>query len=105
MIYHKGIKPPAAPRKPKVTPETPLPPPADTAFSEKDCYDCLIDLENWLGNSITEMVPASSRTAVKGKAKRKAQSSTKVASFGLTRSGEIVAYGVKKGWIKATSLT
>ncbi|KJA29834.1 hypothetical protein HYPSUDRAFT_60680 [Hypholoma sublateritium FD-334 SS-4] len=95
IIYSKGIKPPATPRKPKGTSQPPLPKPTEAAFSEKDCYDCLIDIESWLANAITEM----------GKARRKTQVNSKAAFSGPNRAGEVVAYGVKKGWIKSNALT
>ncbi len=83
LLYSKGIKAPAIPRKPKATSQPPLPKPAEAAFSEKDCYDCLIDIENWLGNAISEMVPATSRAASKNKARRKTQVNPKAISSGL----------------------
>lgn len=105
LIYSKGIKAPAVPRKPKATSQPPLPKPTEAAFSEKDCYDCLTDIESWLGNAIAEMVPTASRSASKNKVRRKTQVNPKPVFSGPRRAGEIVAYGVKKGWIKSTSLT
>ena len=105
LILSKGLKPPTSHRKTKGTEA--VAPPAETAFSEKDCYDCLVDIESWLGKSIAELTPAPTLKATpKGKGKRKTQALVKplVSSSGPARAGEIVAYGVKKGWIKATAL-
>ena len=105
LILSKGLKPPTSHRKTKGAEAAASP--AETAFSEKDCYDCLVDIESWLGKSIAELTPAATLKATpKGKGKRKTQALVKplVSSSGPARAGEIVAYGVKKGWIKATAL-
>jgi serine/threonine-protein kinase haspin len=63
-------------------------------------------MENWLRTSIAEIVPSIAKSTVKSKGKRKAQASIKSsASSGPARAAEIVAYGVKKGWIKASLLS
>jgi serine/threonine-protein kinase haspin len=102
-LHSKGLKPP---RKTKTT-ETPLPPSkAEASFTEKDCYDCLVDMENWLSATIAEIVPSMAKSTAKGKGKRKVQAQIKSsASSGPARAAEIVAYGVKKGWVKASLLS
>ncbi|KAF8969432.1 hypothetical protein BDZ97DRAFT_243732 [Flammula alnicola] len=107
LLYSKGIKPPPAPRRMKGTSETPLPPSsAEASFSQKDCYDCLLDIDGWLGKAIAELAPENTKTTLKGKGRRKTQAPAKAAaSSGPARAGEIVAYGVKKGWIKPTLLS
>jgi len=100
------LKPPAVPRKQGS--EAPVPPSGDAAFSEKDCYECLGDLENWLGKTIVNLIPSGGKLALKGKkGRRKTQAPLKVTnqlSSGPARAGEIVAYGVKKGWIGPSTL-
>lgn len=106
-MYSKGIKAPAAPRKAKGAADIPSPPVAEASFSEKDCYDCLVDIENWLGKSIAELTPINPKMTFKGKGRRK-NTATPIkvsAHSGPARAGEIVAYGVKKGWVQATKLT
>jgi serine/threonine-protein kinase haspin len=80
----------------------------EVTYSEKDCYDCLLDIENWLGDAIAEIAVAPKATA-KGKTKQRkteAAAPGKRPTFtGPARAGEIVAYGVKKGWIKPTVMT
>jgi serine/threonine-protein kinase haspin len=80
---------------------------AEASFSEKDCYDCLVDIENWLGKSIAELTPINPKMTLKGKGRRKTTAlPIKVSAHsGPARAGEIVAYGVKKGWVQATKLT
>jgi len=64
-------------------------------------------MENWLSTTITEMVPSMGKLTAKSKGKRKIQIPIKKsnASSGPARATEIVAYGVKKGWIKASLLS
>ena len=85
----------------------PLPPPnAEASFTEKDCYDCLVDMENWLSTTIAEIVPSMAKSTAKSKGKRKMQAPIKSStSSGPARAAEIVAYGVKKGWIKPSLLS
>ncbi|KAF8165554.1 hypothetical protein B0H34DRAFT_689542 [Crassisporium funariophilum] len=106
LLHSKGLKPPAAPRKTKTSPLASAPPTADAAFSEKDCYDCLVDIESWLSACIADIAPSHTKATVKGKGRRKTQAPTKSSSsLGPARAAEIVGYGVKKGWIKPTQLS
>jgi serine/threonine-protein kinase haspin len=93
------------PRKPKSS-EDRTPPISETAFSEKDCYDCLVDMENWLGKTIAETIPSGGKPLKSGRGKRKthAPSKTPSSSSGPARAGEVVTYGVKKGWIQPSVL-
>ncbi|KAF9464881.1 hypothetical protein BDZ94DRAFT_1296901 [Collybia nuda] len=99
LLHAKHLKPPVTPRKERATKilssETP-------AFTEKDCYNCLLDIEAWLGQCISGLV----KPIVKGKARRKAQVVSPIKAVtpnGPACAGEVVAYAVKKGWITATS--
>ena len=106
LLHSKGLKPPAAPRKAKNS-EAPVPPANEVPFSEKDCFGCLVDIENWLGKAIIELVPVG-RPMLKGKGRRKTQAPIRAPGpatlSGPARAGEVVAYGVKKGWIQASAL-
>ena len=63
-------------------------------------------MESWLSTTIAEIVPSMAKSTAKTKGKRKLQASIKSnASSGPARAAEIVAYGVKKGWIKASLLS
>lgn len=105
LLSSKGLKPPGAPRKIKAPTQTSYIPSSETSFSEKDCYECLVDIENWLGQSIASVTPRTAAPTTKGKNGRKTQTLPKAAVYsGPMRAGEIVAYGVKKEWIKATRL-
>jgi serine/threonine-protein kinase haspin len=86
--------------------EGPALPKNEAAFSEKDCYDCLVDMENWLCKTIAEVIPGGGKVPRGGKGKRKTQVLARApsSSSGPARAGEIVAYGVKKGWIQPSVL-
>lgn len=67
-------------------------------FSERDCYDCLVDLEKWLGERVTGIaIP-------KGKARKRTKKTPVTnANAGPTCAGEVVGYGTKKDWIQSLS--
>ncbi|TFK68207.1 hypothetical protein BDN72DRAFT_879180 [Pluteus cervinus] len=81
-----------------------------TGFSEKECYDSLLDIENWLKTCISGLsrpkpVAGTSRGRRKTQAPMAMRSKVKptIPSDGPSCAGEVVAYAVKKGWIKALS--
>ncbi|KAF9054958.1 hypothetical protein BDZ89DRAFT_975088 [Hymenopellis radicata] len=92
LLKFKGIK---APRKTSGTS-------ASSGYSERDCYDCLVDLEQWLGQCVVAAATKINKP-VKGKGRRKTVLPTKeeVASLNPICAGEIVEYGIKKRWIKS----
>ncbi|GLB34041.1 putative protein with domain of unknown function [Lyophyllum shimeji] len=93
LLKSKRLKPPSAPRSP---------PTLDTAaFTEKDCYDCLVDIERWLHGCVAALAPAPKPSKTKGRRKTQAPLPLKPsAPFGPACAGEIVVYAVKKGWIQ-----
>ncbi|KAF9569114.1 hypothetical protein CPC08DRAFT_813270 [Agrocybe pediades] len=100
LLHCKGLKPPNAIRKNKAATEMPVST-SEASFSEKDCYDCLVDLESWLGQCIAERIPASSLRTIKTKGRKKVQATAKHSTpIGPACAIEIVAYGAKKEWIK-----
>jgi serine/threonine-protein kinase haspin len=95
LLHSKRLKAPVTPRKGHVAAS----PSSSVAFAERDCYECLVDIEDWLGKCVAGVaLPA------KGKGKRKPQVSAQVKTttlLGPLCAGEVVGYGVKKGWIKS----
>ncbi|KAG6910954.1 hypothetical protein DXG01_006008 [Tephrocybe rancida] len=73
------------------------------AFTEKNCYDCLVDIESWLRACVSAFAPPPK---AKGRGKKKmlaAVPSQPIAPLsGPACAGEVVAYAVKKGWIQPT---
>ncbi|KAH9482546.1 Serine/threonine-protein kinase haspin-like protein hrk1 [Psilocybe cubensis] len=107
LIHGKGLKPPTTPRKQKAS-DPYIPTSTEGFFSEKDCYECLVDLENWLGKSFATLAEATRVhpvSAPKGKTKRKNCDLVKPLAYsGPGCAGEIVVYGVKREWIRSTRL-
>ncbi|RDB19923.1 Serine/threonine-protein kinase haspin hrk1 [Hypsizygus marmoreus] len=98
LLHSKNLKPPPASRS-KSSNET-------AAFTEKDCYDCLIDIDRWLGQCLASIAPTQTKSGPKSTGRRKTQAplpSKPLPSPSPSCAGEIVVYAVKKGWIKPTS--
>ena len=74
---------------------------SDVRFTERDCYDSLIDIEDWLWRCITEAVP---RVIQKSRGKGRTNKTIAVVPTALTSTmmcaGQVVIYGVKRGWIR-----
>ncbi|KAG5648870.1 hypothetical protein DXG03_000219 [Asterophora parasitica] len=92
LLRSKRLKAPAARRS--------SPTAAAAAYSEKDCYDCLVDIESWVGTCVATFAPPSKPTKGKGRRKAPAPSPPKPTSTNPACAGEIVEYAVKKGWIQ-----
>ncbi|KAG5728490.1 Serine/threonine-protein kinase haspin [Termitomyces sp. T112] len=87
LMKVKRLRAPAASR---TSPST-----GTAAFTEKDCYDCLVDIEEWLRTCVAPFVPKA-----KGKGRKKAAASIVAPPSGPACAGEVVAYAVKKGWVQ-----
>ncbi|GAW05079.1 other haspin protein kinase [Lentinula edodes] len=90
LLHSKGLRAPAAPRQGVHHPSS--------QFTERDCYECLIDVEQWLAK-LTKPLLASTK---KAKSKKKV-AAPKVGDAPPLCAGEIVEYGIKKRWVKALS--
>ncbi|THV08304.1 hypothetical protein K435DRAFT_708012 [Dendrothele bispora CBS 962.96] len=118
LMRSKQLKTPAPPRKTTATAASTASAHA-TYFNERECYECLVDLEAWLGQCVNSISPKKATTSKNagggGKGRKKSQQqahaqSTAAASTKASSSsgspnpscaGEIVEYGIKKGWVKA----
>jgi serine/threonine-protein kinase haspin len=73
-------------------------------FTERDYYECLVDIEQWLASCLSGHIKTS--LPAKGKGKRKAKvvfpevTISPQGSPSPACAGEIFEYGVKKGWVK-----
>ena len=101
----KGLKPPSGARKSKAS-EAPVRPIESSDFSEKVCYETLLDVEQWLGQTLASAYPArGAKASTKARGRRApVVPVTLVRHDGPSCAGEIVEYGVKKGWIRKTAL-
>ncbi|KAF9006594.1 hypothetical protein BDQ17DRAFT_1540386 [Cyathus striatus] len=96
LLKSKGLRPPVASRKIKGALETAA---ASRTFSERDCYDCLVDIDERLAQCISQILEAKvGKLLIKAKGKRKKQLSKNLP--GPVCAGEVVEYAVKKGWVK-----
>ncbi|KAK7054170.1 Other/Haspin protein kinase [Favolaschia claudopus] len=104
LLKAKNLKAPPRPRK-----STVAPPPGSAAsgsssskgkagFTDRECYECMLDLEEWLGRCVAAVMPA----VVKGRKKKGvvAEVAQRALLQGPLCAGEVVGYGVKKGWIR-----
>ncbi|KAF9263705.1 hypothetical protein L218DRAFT_822201, partial [Marasmius fiardii PR-910] len=93
LLQCKRLKPPAVAKKGQSSTQNP---PSTAHFSEKECYECLIDLEGWLGECVTK---SSSRARGSMKGGKKKNGTVEEPSLSPLCAGEVVEYGIKKGWI------
>ncbi|KAF5387665.1 hypothetical protein D9615_000598 [Tricholomella constricta] len=94
LLHSKRLKPPSTTRA-SPTPDT-------AAFTEKDCYNSLVDIERWLYTCVSAFAPAPKQPKGKGRRKAQAPLPPKPMSMSPACAGEIVVYAVKKGWVQAT---
>ncbi|KAJ7228410.1 other/Haspin protein kinase [Mycena pura] len=103
MIKFKGLRAPA--RRKSQAPTAP-----GVGFTDRDCYECMLDIEEWLGNCVATVVAEAPKgaNAHKGRGSKKKGPSTAApmpTPAGLLRgplcAGEVVGYGVKKRWIRS----
>ncbi|KIJ69976.1 hypothetical protein HYDPIDRAFT_104645 [Hydnomerulius pinastri MD-312] len=85
LLHSKRLKPPGARRKTA----TEVQPVSPTGYNEQDCHDCLVEVEKLLSNCIS-----SRRKGQKGRRK------TVAPPTGPKSAGEVVDYGVRKGWMR-----
>lgn len=62
---------------------------SSTGYDERECYDCLVEMERLLGDCI-----ASTRKGQKARRKTVAPSS------GPKSAREVIAYGIRRAWIR-----
>ncbi|KAJ7682510.1 hypothetical protein DFH06DRAFT_296314 [Mycena polygramma] len=105
LVKGKGLKAPARPRK-STAPATlgAGTSRAGAGFTDRDCYECMLDLEEWLGRCVAAVLP---QVAAKAKGRKKKgvvvvpEAESRAALLqGPLCAGEVVGYGVKKGWVR-----
>ncbi|KAG1761367.1 hypothetical protein EDD22DRAFT_804676 [Suillus occidentalis] len=86
LLYSKRLKPPAT-RKRSTAESTQMA--SLTGYDEQECYDSLVEIDKLLGDCIT-----AAKRGRKGKRKMC------VPPSGPKTAGEVVLYGIQKGWMK-----
>ncbi|KAJ3756463.1 hypothetical protein EV360DRAFT_84929 [Lentinula raphanica] len=87
LLHSKGLRAPTVPRQGVHS--------SSSQFTERECYECLVDIEQWLAK-FTKPILASTK---KAKTKKKSEA-PKVGSASPLCAGEIVEYALKRGWVK-----
>ncbi|KAI3615198.1 other haspin protein kinase [Moniliophthora roreri] len=97
LLQSKRLKLPAAPRKGQAATHS------TSQFTEKECYECLVDLEQWLQECVTKATSRAKAAAKAAGKKKSSKAPMMQATSGLSPlcAGEIVEYGIKKSWIAA----
>ncbi|KZT29256.1 hypothetical protein NEOLEDRAFT_1084994 [Neolentinus lepideus HHB14362 ss-1] len=87
LLHSKRLKPPSASRKAPAT--------SDNTFTERECYECLAEVEKILANVVSPFLkPISSQ-----KRRRKAQMTTKQTSEGPRNARDILGYARTRSWV------
>ena len=83
LLNAKRLKPPLVSRKAAATNGS------ANIFSDKDCYNCLVETEVILGKCIKDT-----------KKKKGRKPGTESTGLALRSAGELVGFGIDKGWIR-----
>jgi serine/threonine-protein kinase haspin len=87
LLHSKRLKPPGTRKKTAAVPTAVA---SLTGYDEQECYDSLVEIDKLLGDCIT--------AARKG---RKGQRKICLPPSGPRSAGDVIVYGVQKGWMKA----
>ena len=93
LLHAKRLRPPAAPRKPSTR--------TSSAFTERECYACLVEVEELLGRCV-----AACRLTPNRKSRRKTQAVRKPAAAraadtsGPKCAGDVLRLAVDRGWVR-----
>ncbi|KAJ7068563.1 other/Haspin protein kinase [Mycena amicta] len=104
LLKSKGLRAP-------VRRKSQAPTPSSSGFTDRECYECLLDMEEWLGQCVAGVAESSKgggRSKSRGRKKAVAAPTPTSTPAALLRgplcAGEVVEYGIKKGWIKTLVL-
>ncbi|TFY83052.1 hypothetical protein EWM64_g948 [Hericium alpestre] len=90
LLNSKHLRPPSASRKSAA--------PAALGYSERECYECLLEMESLLATS----VDALKKAAAPRKGRRRTQASGHAAAAGPQHAGDVLECGVERGWVNAS---
>ncbi|KAL0949250.1 hypothetical protein HGRIS_009328 [Hohenbuehelia grisea] len=120
LLKSKRLKAPRAPRKSAVAAAMATPARSSTratassaAFSERDCYEALVEIERLLGQTVAEVKDKAKTRGKQTQTRRKTIAPTAAKKVGkvaagsraenafppISCAGALVEYGVKKGWV------
>ncbi|KAF8622109.1 hypothetical protein AX15_007244 [Amanita polypyramis BW_CC] len=87
LLQSKHLKPPSHRSSQTLT----------TTFTEKECYNSLLEIENLLAKCVSD-VHSNKKAIKKAKGRRKTQAPV-CPPPGVSCAGQVIQYGVTKGWI------
>lgn len=85
LLHSKRLKPPTISRKVGAAKPT-------TVFTEKECYDSLVEMESVLAKSVKHAAKKPGRKATKA-----------VANASLCSAGHVFQHGVDHGWVQSSA--
>ncbi|KAJ4479254.1 other/Haspin protein kinase [Lentinula aciculospora] len=89
LLHSKKLRAPAAPRQGVLN--------SSSQFTERECYECLVDIEHWIAKLTKPLLASTKNTKSK-----KRSAAPKVSDAPPLCAGEILEYGIKKRWVKAS---
>ncbi|KAF5393133.1 hypothetical protein D9757_001303 [Collybiopsis confluens] len=90
LLHSKGLRAPPPPRQGVRNPSS--------HFTERECYECFVDLEHWLSQYTAPLLAKTKK--MKSKRKPAARKDIAGANKPPACAGEIIEYGAKKRWVK-----
>lgn len=94
LLKSKGLKAPT--RRKSQAPAA-----LGAGFTDRECYECMLDLEEWLAHGVAAVAAKCAMSKGKGRKKKAPAVPAPSPLLGPLCAGEVVGYGVKKGWVKA----
>lgn len=92
LIHAKRLRPPALGARKSISAKV-----AAATSQERMCYECLKEVEDILGKSISA---ATKKPATKGRGRRKTQAPGKAeVSLAFQTAGDVLKFAVDRGWI------
>lgn len=111
LIHSKRLKAPPVPKKTtnaNVNATTTTGTLSASSYTEKECYECLLEVEGILSREIAAKVrsPPVVAAVAKGRGGRRRTVPVPVhasEAIGISCAGDVVGYGFKKGWVAPIS--
>jgi serine/threonine-protein kinase haspin len=97
LLHSKHLKPPPVSRKLAVT-ATPA-----TSFTEKNCYDCLVEVEKVLDRCVDAVSNKTKTNLPTGRGRKKVVAGKAKAvklEEGPQSASDVIGYGLKRGWVR-----
>ncbi|TFY63228.1 hypothetical protein EVJ58_g3377 [Rhodofomes roseus] len=94
LLHFKRLRPPPAARKTSTRT-------AELAFSERECYNCLVEIEELLGRCAAACKPPPVSRKSRRKTQAPVKTSVKADPSGPRCAGDVLQLAITKGWVYA----